>query len=134
MKIQKLLIVFVAGLLFGAGLALSGMTNPARVIGFLDVTGEWDPSLAFVMVGALVVFGIGSRYVHGLPPAESAPISKRLVVGSVIFGIGWGLFGLCPGPALANLSALGRHADALWFVPAMAIGMILCQRLFDLDR
>lgn len=134
MKAKSLLLLFVAGVLFGAGLALSGMTNPAKVIGFLDLTGQWDPTLAFVMGGALLVFGVGARLLPGLPRAASDPISKPLVVGSVIFGIGWGLAGFCPGPALANLSAVTRHLDALWFVPAMAGGMLLAQRLFQVDR
>ena len=133
-SLQPLALVFLAGLLFGAGLALSGMTNPARVIGFLDVAGDWDPTLAFVMGGALAVFGMGARWIPNFPSAESDPISRPLVVGSTLFGIGWGLSGFCPGPALANLGALGRHAEVLWFVPAMALGMVLAQRLFGIDR
>ena len=125
-------LVLLAGFLFGAGLAISGMTNPAKVIGFLDVTGNWDPTLAFVMGGAVGVFGIGALLLRGLPKAESDPISKPLVIGSALFGIGWGLSGFCPGPALANLALL--RSEVLWFIPAMAIGMILAQRIFGLDR
>ncbi len=119
-------------MLFGAGLAISGMTNPAKVIGFLDVTGNWDPTLAFVMAGAVGVFGLGARLLRGLPAAQSDPVSAPLVAGAVLFGIGWGLSGFCPGPALANLAFL--RCEALAFVPAMAIGMILTQRCFGLDR
>jgi len=131
---KRNLIVFLAGLLFGAGLALSGMTDPARVLGFLDLAGDWDPTLAFVMGGALLVFGIGYlllRKKFSLPAGESDPVSKSLLIGSAIFGIGWGLAGFCPGPALANLGAL--RAEALVFVPMMALGMILAQRLFGAD-
>lgn len=125
--------ILTAGLLFGAGLAISGMTNPAKVIGFLDITGDWDPTLAFVMGGAVAVFAIGSYLIRGrLPKAESDPVTASLVIGSALFGIGWGIGGFCPGPALANLAAL--RTEALWFVPAMAVGMILAQRLFGLDR
>jgi uncharacterized membrane protein YedE/YeeE len=139
---KQMLPVFFAGLLFGAGLALSGMTDPQRVIDFLDITGDWDPTLMFVMGGALTVFGSGwlflrKRCGHGLfgcslPDMSSAPISKRLLIGSALFGVGWGIGGVCPGPGLANLSML-RH-EALAFVAAMAIGVILVQRLFRLDR
>lgn len=127
--------ILFAGLLFGAGLAISGMTNPAKVIGFLNLAGgAWDPSLAFVMAGALLVFALGTRFLPQLPRGQSDPISKGLVIGAALFGIGWGLVGFCPGPALANLARLGQVNDSLWFVPAMAVGMILVQRCFDLDR
>jgi len=129
------LAIFGAGLLFGAGLAVSGMTDPTRVVGFLDVTGDWDPTLAFVMGGALLVFGAGHAWLRrtGRLPARGAgdAPSKELVVGSVVFGIGWGLGGFCPGPALAGIGDL--RPEALVFVPAMAAGMFLAQRLFGLD-
>ncbi len=128
------LLVFLAGALFGAGLALSGMTDPARVIGFLDLFGDWDPTLAFVMAGALLVFGIGYfllRKSCNLPKNSSDPVSKRLVFGALLFGIGWGVGGVCPGPGIANLGAL--QTEAIVFVPAMAIGMILVQRVFKID-
>lgn len=139
MKAGKLFLILVAGSLFGSGLALSGMTDPARVIGFLDVSGTWDPALLFVMAGAVGVYGLGmlalrrfgSRSVK-LPSTASSPIDRRLVIGAVIFGVGWGLGGFCPGPALANLGAL--RTEALLFVPAMAIGMVLAQRFFGADR
>ena len=137
MKAWKLVLFLVAGGLFGTGLAVSGMTDPARVIGFLDVFGAWDPALLFVMAGAVGVYGLGMvilRRFDGLklPSAESSPIDYRLVIGSAIFGVGWGLGGFCPGPALANLGAL--RIEALLFVPAMATGMLLAQRFFGADR
>jgi len=139
MKAEKLTLFFVAGGLFGMGLAVSGMTDPARVIGFLDVFGAWDPALLFVMAGAVGVYGLGMLILRrvknrdlNLPSATSSPIDRKLVIGSGIFGVGWGLGGFCPGPALANLGAL--RVEALLFVPAMAIGMFLAQRFFGADR
>lgn len=121
-------------MLFGAGLAISGMTDPQRVIAFLDVFGAWDPTLMFVMGGALAVFITGYRLLKkscSLPIDDGEPVSKRLVIGSVLFGIGWGLGGFCPGPGIANLGAL--HHEAFAFVAAMAAGTIVAQRVFDLD-
>ena len=137
MKPGKLLLLLVAGGIFGSGLAISGMTDPARVIGFLDVFGAWDPALVFVMLGAVSVYGLGMLLLRRikaqkLPSAISSPIDRRLVIGAAIFGVGWGLGGFCPGPALANLGAL--RPEALLFVPAMAIGMFLAQRFFGADR
>lgn len=137
MKAGKLILMLVAGALFGAGLAISGMTDPARVIGFLDLFGKWDPALLFVMGGAVGVYGLGMLSLRRfgdreLPAASVSPIDRRLVLGSAIFGLGWGLGGFCPGPALANLGAL--RIEAVVFVPAMAVGMLLAQRLFKADR
>src|SRR5882724_2890782 len=139
MKAGKLVLFFLAGGLFGMGLAISGMTDPARVIGFLNVFGAWDPALLFVMAGAVGVYGLGMLILRrvknrdlNLPSAASSPIDRQLVIGSTIFGVGWGLGGFCPGPALANLGAL--RVEALLFVPAMAIGMFLAQRFFGADR
>ena len=130
MKGGKLVLFFVAGGLFGTGLAISGMTDPARVIGFLDLFGAWDPALLFVMAGAVGVYGTGMLILRRvknqnpqLPSARSSPIDRQLVIGASIFGVGWGLGGFCPGPALANLGAL--RVEALLFVPAMAIGVVL---------
>ncbi len=123
---------FIAGLLFGIGLLFSGMTNPAKVQGFLDLAGSWDPSLAFVMVGAILVgffaFRVARRRaVSFLGSAMQLPrarhIDKRLVLGSVVFGVGWGLAGFCPGPALVSLGA--GQAKAALFVVAMIGGMLL---------
>jgi uncharacterized protein len=139
MKAGKLVLFFVAGAVFGMGLAISGMTDPGRVIGFLDLFGAWDPALLFVMAGAVGVYGLGMLILRrfqsrnlDLPPAASSPIDRRLVIGSAIFGLAWGLGGFCPGPALANLGAL--QVEALLFVPTMAIGMLLAQRFFGADR
>jgi uncharacterized membrane protein YedE/YeeE len=122
-----------AGLLFGVGLILSGMIDPAKVQNFLDIAGAWDPSLAFVMVGAIGVAAPGFWLVRKRPapltnaqfhvPPADAPIDRRLLIGAGVFGIGWGLAGFCPGPALASLS-LGAPAT-LVFVAAMvaAIGV-----------
>ena len=121
------------------GLAISGMTDPARVIGFLNVFGAWDPALLFVMAGAVGVYGTGMLILRRvknqnpqLPSGRSSPIDRQLVIGATIFGVGWGLGGFCPGPALANLGAL--RVEALLFVPAMAIGIFLAQRFFGADR
>lgn len=122
---------FVAGLVFGLGLIVSGMVNPSKVLGFLDLAGLWDPSLALVMVGAIVVGAIGfaiaarrRETLLGTPMLlpTSRIIDGRLVLGSALFGIGWGLAGFCPGPALVALGA-GR-LKALVLVAAMAAGML----------
>lgn len=121
----------VAGLIFGAGLGLSGMTKPAKVIGFLDLTGRWDASLAFVMVGAIGVYGIASRLVlRRAAPLEDdrfhLPISNavdaRLLVGAALFGIGWGIAGYCPGPVIVGLGS--KQMAPLVFVGAMVLGML----------
>jgi uncharacterized membrane protein YedE/YeeE len=118
---MKIVSAFAAGLVFGIGLILSGMTDPAKVIGFLDVTGTWDPSLAFVMAGAIAVaFFAFARALH-LP--ERRDIDARLVGGSVVFGIGWGLAGFCPGPAIVAFG--GGFDKATVFVIAMLAGMLL---------
>lgn len=121
---------FAAGLLFGLGLILAGMTDPGKVQGFLDVAGAWDPSLAFVMGGAVLVsffaFALARRRTSNfLGGAMQLPgrrdVDRPLVVGSLVFGIGWGLAGFCPGPALVALGA--GHWQALLFVLAMLAGM-----------
>ena len=139
MRAGKLILFLVAGGLFGSGLAVSGMTDPTRVIGFLDVFGNWDPALLFVMAGAVSVYGIGMPVLHrlggqslNLCPSSWSRIDRRLVIGAAIFGLGWGLGGFCPGPSLANLGAL--RAAALVFVPCMTIGMLSAQRFLDADR
>ena len=123
---------FLVGLLFGFGLILSGMTDPGKVIGFLDLFGTWDPSLAFVMGGAIAV-GVGAfslarkRAENFLGGAMRLPttndINARLVVGSLLFGAGWGLAGFCPGPALVSLGA--GQDKAVVFVIAMVLGMLV---------
>jgi uncharacterized membrane protein YedE/YeeE len=127
---MAIIINIAAGLLFGVGLIISGMADPAKVLNFLDVTGTWDPSLAFVMGGAIAVALPGYWLVFrrskplladrfSLPP-ETA-VDPRLVAGAAIFGIGWGLAGFCPGPAIVAL-ALGA-VGTLAFVPAMLLGI-----------
>lgn len=124
------LTAFLAGLVFGLGLIISGMANPAKVLAFLDLAGAWDPSLALVMAGAITV-GLFAFYVAGkrdfsllgtkmhLPGVRG--IDRRLVTGSVLFGVGWGIAGLCPGPVLVTLG-MGEF-KALVFVGAMLAGM-----------
>lgn len=132
---KKLLGALIGGGLFGAGLALSGMTDPQRVVAFLDVTGDWDPTLAFVMGAAMATFAVGYWTLRGrfnLPKGETGPISKRLILGAVVFGVGWGLGGFCPGPALADLGRVS--AEVLVFVPAMIVGIVIAQRGFGADR
>jgi uncharacterized membrane protein YedE/YeeE len=140
-ELMRLLLTLLAGMLFGAGLVISGMTDPAKVIAFLDVAGAWDPRLAFVMGGALAVFGVGLLVLKRtgakpcglkLPDTSADPICKRMLIGSIVFGVGWGLGGFCPGPAIANLALL--RTGALAFVPTMLLGMVIAQRVFDLDR
>ena len=118
-----------SGLVFGLGLVISGMTQPSKVLGFLDVFGHWDPTLAIVMAGALVVVAPGfallrrrDRSILGgtLDWPSRHAIDRSLIGGAVLFGIGWGLVGLCPGPALANLA--GLSPKVFGFVVAMAIG------------
>jgi uncharacterized membrane protein YedE/YeeE len=125
---------FLTGLLFGIGLIVSGMTDPGKVIGFLDVTGAWDPSLALVM-GAAVAVGLAAFALAGkrreavlggpmrLP--ERKAIDRRLVAGSLVFGVGWGLAGFCPGPALVAMG--GGYVKAAVFTLAMIAGMLLQQ-------
>lgn len=122
----------MAGLLFGLGLILSGMSNPAKVIGFLDLAGNWDPSLGFVMAGAILVGLVAFRLARGrsvsllgepMQLPASRGIDRSLVLGSLTFGVGWGLAGYCPGPALASLASGGQKP--LMFVLAMLAGMAL---------
>lgn len=143
MKPAQHLLLLLGGIIFGVGLAVSGMTDPARIRGFLDVAGAWDATLLFVMAGAVGTYGLGSfwwrRRNSGsgwfgttLPKSTANKIDARLVIGSAIFGVGWGLGGFCPGPVLADLGAL--RPEALVFVPAMAVGMLIARRGFGADR
>ena len=127
---RQIAVALVAGSLFGAGLAVSGMINPAKVLGFLDVAGDWDPTLLFVMGGALAVTIPGFAWVRGrsgpifadtfqMPSRKD--IDGRLIAGAILFGIGWGLVGFCPGPALA---ALGSLQTPVWiFFLSLLAGM-----------
>lgn len=133
---QRLAVAFFAGLLFAFGLAVSGMTQPSKVIGFLDVAGAWDPSLLCVMGGAVGVYLLGSRFVLRRPtPAlddcfrlpEREDVDVPLLAGAALFGVGWGLGGYCPGPVIVALGA--GTAEALVFVPSMALAMLAYDRL-----
>jgi uncharacterized membrane protein YedE/YeeE len=129
---MSLFSAFAAGLLFGVGLILSGMTDPGKVIGFLDVFGRWDPSLALVMGGAVLVgvfaFALAARRVKtffggAMHLPKNSDIDRRLVGGSLVFGVGWGLAGFCPGPALVSFAS-GQEKAAI-FVAAMLGGMVI---------
>lgn len=123
---------FASGLLFGAGLGISGMTRPSKVLGFLDITGAWDASLAFVMVGAIAVHFVLFRLVRRRPSPvfdakfhvpERKDVDRSLVVGAALFGVGWGLGGFCPGPGLVSVVS-GASAPVV-FVASMTAGMLL---------
>lgn len=133
---MKLSIAYLVGLIFGVGISMSGMANPAKVLNFFDLAGSWDPSLAFVMGGAVVVTFFGFRWVllrskpvfetsFGLPTRSD--IDLRLVSGSLIFGIGWGLAGFCPGGALPVLGTGNR--TVMLFVAALITGIYLTRKL-----
>ncbi len=134
----RTLVALFAGILFGLGLAISGMMNPAKVISFLDVAGGWDPTLAFVMGGALLVTVPAFRLILGRPrpiladgfalPTKSA-LDGRLLGGAALFGVGWGLSGFCPGPAVAALTT--GLAPVFAFVAAMLAGMFLYTWVFE---
>ena len=129
---MNLVTAFIAGLMFGAGLILSGMSNPAKVLAFLDVAGTWDPSLLFVMLGAILVAALAFRFARTrvrplfgsqIHVPGAGRIDAPLVLGSITFGVGWGLVGYCPGPALTALTVGGR--STLLFVAAMVAGMAI---------
>ncbi len=133
---MSMMSALLVGLVFGIGLIVSGMTNPAKVQGFLDLAGNWDPSLAFVMGGAILVGLVGFRFAGKrarsllgepmrLPSATR--IDRRLVLGALAFGAGWGLAGFCPGPALASLAT--GNPKALIFTGAMLAGMLAFELL-----
>jgi uncharacterized membrane protein YedE/YeeE len=128
---MRVLSALLAGLLAGTGLTISGMVNPAVVLGFLDITGDWNPALLFVMVGALAIALPGYWLLTRRKPVfaeryflpERRDIDMPLIAGAAIFGVGWGLAGICPGPALTMFGI--RPLDALIFVAAMTAGMFL---------
>ena len=128
---MRIVAALLTGLIFGLGLTISDMINPAKVLGFLDILGNWDPSLAFVMGGALIVTFIGFRIAKAKdkPVFEekfhfptNTTIDAKLIIGAVLFGAGWGLVGLCPGPAISALTVGGL--PILYFVGAMFAGMV----------
>jgi uncharacterized membrane protein YedE/YeeE len=126
------LAALLSGALFGLGLALSGMTDPLRILGFLDVFGDFDPALLFVLGGAVGTTMLLFRFVLRRPAplwderfriSDLRGVDRPLMIGAALFGIGWGLAGYCPGPALVGLGVLSP--ETLWFVPAMIAGMVL---------
>ncbi len=128
---MRAVFAFLSGGLFGAGLLISGMTDTRKVQGWLDIFGAWDPTLAFVMGGAIIPMAIAWRITVGrtpalggiFPPAPEPKIGSKLVVGSVLFGMGWGLVGLCPGPSIASLSYGGL--GGIVFLATMIFGMMV---------
>ena len=136
----RLITALIIGSIFGSGLAIAGMLNPSKVAGFLDVFGDWDPSLAFVIGGGVLVNAIGHHFVmkckapiqcatFSMP--TSTNIDKQLVIGSVIFGIGWGLAGLCPGPVVASLLLNGQAMLPFFglLIAGLLVGQIVMRRL-----
>lgn len=138
---KKMIAALFCGLLFGLGLAIAQMINPAKVIGFLDIAGNWDPSLAFVMMGALTVM-TSARFLilkrekplleidFHLPDRND--IDRKLILGAVLFGMGWGIGGFCPGPALASLGI--ANSKLLFFVGAMLVGASIHKWIFHPKR
>lgn len=134
--IRDTLVPLVSGTIFGAGLALGGMTDPGRVRGFLDLFGDWDPTLAFVMGGAVLVMALAwmvqrqmqrPAFAEGFALPDRSDLTLRLIGGSALFGIGWGIAGLCPGPGFAALAI--EPVSALIFVAALLAGMLLVRLL-----
>ena len=130
------LVALFCGTIFGIGLVISQMINPAKVLGFLNVFGEWDPSLAFVMIGALVVssplFHLFKNkekpiFYTSFSISENKEIDKRLIIGSILFGAGWGLAGLCPGPAISSIALL--NISSVTFVFSMFIGFYIASKI-----
>lgn len=138
----NLVIAFLAGGLFGSGLFVSGMTDTTKVQGWLDVFGDWDPTLAFVMGGAMIPMAIAWQFAKRretamlgspMPAATGSEVNRNLVVGSLLFGAGWGLAGLCPGPSMASLSFGG--IGGIVFLVAMMAGMFAAPGVRDrIDR
>ena len=130
------LVALFCGTIFGIGLVISQMINPAKVLGFLNVFGEWDPSLAFVMIGALIIFSpLFHLFKNKEKPifstsfsiSENKEIDKRLIFGSILFGAGWGLAGLCPGPAISSIALL--NISSVTFVFSMFIGFYIASKI-----
>ena len=136
----RLITALVIGAIFGTGLAIAGMLNPSKVVGFLNIFGDWDASLAFVMGGGVLVNAIGYRFVMkrkapiqcgAFSMPTSTNIDKPLVIGSVIFGVGWGLAGLCPGPVVASLLLNGQAMLPFFglLITGLLVGQIVMRRL-----
>ncbi|RBP50691.1 DUF6691 family protein [Arenicella xantha] len=138
---MRLITIFISGLVFGIGIIVSGMVNPAKVIGFLDIFGAWDPSLAFVMIGAISVTMVGYKLVlkrdvslfnlkFSLP--TNTDLDRKLIIGAVLFGIGWGLVGVCPGPAVVGFLVAPKPLGL--FLVSMLVSMALARRYMDRVR
>lgn len=135
LQIMRMSVALLSGIMFGAGMVISGMTDPKNVIAFLDVTGQWDPRLAFVMGGALLVFAPCYHFfikqrktaINGddLAIPSNKKLDKKLIGGAAIFGVGWGLAGICPGPAIASVS--GGSVIIFGFIFCMLLGMIVAR-------
>ena len=138
---MRLVVSLLCGILFGAGLTISQMVSPNKVLMFLDLFGDWDPSLAFVMIGGISIFSLGFFFIINkrtkpvLAAQFSLPVNttvdNKLIIGAIIFGLGWGMTGICPGPAIANVS--GGNAKIYGFIIMMIIGM-QSVRLFTSKR
>jgi uncharacterized membrane protein YedE/YeeE len=135
---MKIVVIYFIGLIFGLGISISGMANPSKVLNFFDIAGTWDPSLAFVMAGAVIVAGIGYKLVFRrsrpvFEPAFNVPTSRvidtKLVAGSAVFGVGWGIAGFCPGAALPVVGT-GR-SDVLIFFVALMAGILIARALIQ---
>ncbi len=133
---REIVTALVAGLVFGIGLTISGMVDPAKVLGFLDIAGDWDPSLAFVMLGGVVTAFVGFRLVGrrtmplfapAFPAEPDNTIDGRLLAGAALFGLGWGLVGLCPGPAVTAL-VLDSHPATIFFA-SVVVGMLVWRQI-----
>jgi uncharacterized protein len=139
LTIKKNIISLLSGLLFGIGMIISGMTDPEKVIGFLDITGQWDPTLIFVLGGALFVFSLFYHLIikhreksineEAIPDVVRSGVDFNLIVGAIIFGIGWGLVGFCPGPIVSSLSS-GNVTVYVFFI-SMLVGMFGANKLFS---
>lgn len=128
---MRLVVAALAGVVFSLGLGLGGMTQPEKIVGFLDVAGQWDPSLMFVMGGALAAYGISRPFIlkrgtpvlaPAFPPTPRGKPDRKLLLGAALFGIGWGLAGFCPGPAFTSLAS-GENGTVALFVVSMMAGM-----------
>ena len=135
---KSILIAYVSGLLFGLGLIVAGMVQPAKIIGFLDIFGNWDPTLGFVMAGAILVHGVSYYFIkRRISPlcdtkfyvASKSKIDAGLIIGSALFGVGWGLSGLCPGPSIVGLAMFSSYI--IYFVLSMLMGIIIYRSFFD---
>ncbi|WP_020166573.1 MULTISPECIES: DUF6691 family protein [Methylotenera] len=137
----KHFVAFISGVIFALGLLISGMADPNKVLAFLDITGSWDPSLMFVMIGAIPIAYLAFRYTEDKPSAilgdefhtvKKTEIDQKLIVGSSLFGIGWGLSGICPGPAIVILG-LNIHKGIIFFA-ALIVGILIHEILFNMRQ